>query len=343
MSAQSRLRDLLRDHVAPVLRARGFAGSGQDFHRQVEGNWAAINFQRDRYSTKAQLRFTVNLGTASTVVRVEDGFAPDEPAAEVDCHWRTRLGELLPPKRDLWWTVGADMTDADIARLGQELASHLADVAVPKLTEMATDEAILAAHLPAEPAAGLAPMSMDVIGPILRRLGPSPRFEHYLQVIDEDGATSASLYTMFDGFPPVLGPKRIAARLEKLSAKGFAPRQQAIMDLGYAPHSEEIRAAIRPFLDDANKWFRAPAAEALGRLGDRASLPRLLEMVRHDQARRTAVYAAFALARLDRAATVAERPQIRRAITERRERAVGHDRAALSRLLRQMAGVQGGE
>jgi hypothetical protein len=29
-SAQARLRYLLRDHVAPVLREHGFAGSGQD-------------------------------------------------------------------------------------------------------------------------------------------------------------------------------------------------------------------------------------------------------------------------------------------------------------------------
>jgi hypothetical protein len=63
---------------------------------------------------------------------------------------------------------------------------------------------------------------------------------------------------------------------------------------------------------------------------------RLGERIGRDD-RRTAVYAAFALARLDRAASAEQRREIRRAITGRCERAVGQNRAALAHLLRQLA------
>lgn len=339
VTAQARLRDLLRDHVAPVLREHGFVGSGQDFHRRYGDNWAAINFQRDKYSTKAELRFLVNLGTASTVVRVEDGFAPDEPAAEMECHWRTRLTALLPGMHDDWWSVGAAMSDADATSLGREMAGHLAGKGVPKMAEMASDEAILAVYLPGEALPGLTPAWMDVIGPILRRHGPPERLARYLAVVDANGARSASLYTMFDDFPPRLGPTGIAKRLEKLAAGRGWPRE-LISELGYAPPSNEVKGALRPFLDHADHHLRGFAAEALGRLGDTSVVPRLLDIVRHEPARETAVRTAFALNRLDKSLASDMRGQVRAAIGERRERAVGHDRAALSHLLRQLAADQ---
>jgi hypothetical protein len=82
--------------------------------------------------------------------------------------------------------------------------------------------------------------------------------------------------------------------------------------------------------------LRFAAAWALARLGDVSVVPRLLEMVRDEPARFVAVHAAFALARLDPLLDVAQRTQGRDAVRARRERAAGHDRAALSELLRRM-------
>ena len=143
---------------------------------------------------------------------------------------------------------------------------------------------------------------------------------------------------MFDDCPPAaLGPVRIRKRLERLSATHSGTRQQAIIDLGYATPTDAIKAAVRPFLEDANRYLRWAAAQALGRLGDVSAVPRLVDMVRHDPDRHTAVHAAFALARMDHAVAPAVRSRVRDVIAERRERAVGHDRAALSELLRRMA------
>ncbi len=336
-TAQSMLRELLRVHVAPALRAHGYNGSGQNFHRRIDGNWAAINIQRDRYSTADEVRFTINLGTASTVVRMEDGEAPDDPADEVRCHWRTRLGDLLPGHRDTWWTVNARMRSAELDVLGETLATHLVDAALAMLDRMAPDEAILRTYLNGEPKPGLSSADMDVIGPILRRLGPAERFARYLAVIDADGADAASAYTMWDDFPPAaLGPARIAKRMARLTAKGFEPRQQAIIDLGYATPDDTIRGAIRPALDDPDWRIRFAAAQSLGRLGDVSVVRRLMAIVADEPVRMVAVHAAFALRRLDQLLEEGDRHQLRATIRDRRDRAVGHDRAALSHLIAEM-------
>ena len=338
-TAQLILRDLLRQHVAPVLRGRGFGGSGQDFHRRIDGNWAAINVQRYRYSTADDVRFTINLGTASTAVRDEDGFPPDEPAREINCHWRARIGDLLPKPADTWWSVRSDAPASRIAALGNTIAGHLADRAVPKLEVMASDEAILATVLDGEPRPGLSTAQMDIVGPILRRLGPPERLTQYLEMLDmpAEGEAAAWVYTFFDPYPTArMGEKRIEQRLEKLDARGFEPRQQAIIDLGFAQRSDRIVGAIRPALDDGDWRIRFAAAQALGRLGDRQSAPRLVEMVRYEPVRSAAVHAAFALVRLDRSLDAAGRSETRAAIADRRDRAVGHDRAALSHLIRSL-------
>jgi len=133
-----------------------------------------------------------------------------------------------------------------------------------------------------------------------------------------------------------MGARRIEQRLEKLNSSGFEPRQQALIDLGFAPPDERIVRAIRPCLDDGDWRIRFAAAQALGRLGDAASSPRLAEMVRAEPVRSAAVHAAFALVRLDRSLDAAGRAETRAAIGNRRERAVGHDRAALSHLRRSL-------
>jgi HEAT repeat protein len=335
-TAQVVLRDLLRTSVAPVLRDHGYTGSGQDFHRRIDGNWASINVQRDRHSTAEEVRFTVNLGTASTAVRIEDGFTPDEPARDGDCHWRIRFVTLLSSRRDTWWTVRSTMATAATGKLGRTLAGEITDRGLPILAAMARDEAILGNVLAGEPRPGLSPAQMDVVGPILRRIGPPARLDRFLEILDEpsEGDAAARTYKFIREIRRTrMGNKRVARRLRNLGAVRFEPRQRAILDLGYAQPTEQIRSAIRPALDDPDWRVRFAAAQALGLLGDGSAAPRLATMVRSDPVRTVAVYAAFALARLDGSLDPSMRAEIRSAVEDRRERAVGHDRAALTHLL----------
>ena len=161
----------------------------------------------------------------------------------------------------------------------------------------------------------------------------------WLAILDQPGEGEAAikLYTLYDDYPPGrMGAKRIEQRINKLNATGFEPRQAALLDLGFAPPDERILRLIRPFLDDDDWRFRFAASHSLGRLGDAAAAPALAAMVRNEPARFAAVHAAFALVRLDRLLDSAGRAETRAAIADRRERAVGHDRAALSHLIRSL-------
>ena len=225
-------------------------------------------------------------------------------------------------------------------KLGRKLAGQLTKRAIPKLVAMSRDEAILGTVLAGEPRRGLSPAEMDVVGPILRRVGPPARFHRFLEILEEppEGDAAARTYRFFRASPRTpMGRKRVAKRLGRLNAVRFEPRRRAILDLGHAQPTARILSAIRPALEDPDWRVRFAAAQTLGLLGDRSAALRLTTMVRSDPVRAVAVYAAFALARLDASLDPSMRAEIRSAVEDRRERAVGHDRAALTHLVWSLA------
>ena len=95
MTAQDDFDALVRESVAPALREYGFKRSKATFHRRVEGAWQVINFQKNKWSRREHVLFTVNLGTAI------DALADDPPAwstrgwpLEYECHFRQRVSAL---------------------------------------------------------------------------------------------------------------------------------------------------------------------------------------------------------------------------------------------------------
>ncbi len=52
-----------------------------------------MGFQKSRYNTKDTVEFTINLGAA---------YAPTSHG-----YWHDRIGEVMPARRDTWWTLRA--------------------------------------------------------------------------------------------------------------------------------------------------------------------------------------------------------------------------------------------
>jgi hypothetical protein len=52
---------MLRDEIAPELRAAGFKGSRQSFDLPSESHWAVLGFQKSAWSDRQRVTFTVNL------------------------------------------------------------------------------------------------------------------------------------------------------------------------------------------------------------------------------------------------------------------------------------------
>lgn len=117
--------------IAPSLKEHGFVKNSNRFYLKGENNCGLIDFQKSTKSTPSEVVFTINVGVRSDAL--VDFFDPDaldkRPTIE-DCHWRSRIGFLLPGKCDKWWVI--DSFDS-LENLKYELALCVTDIAIPAL------------------------------------------------------------------------------------------------------------------------------------------------------------------------------------------------------------------
>ena len=112
-TAQAIYADMLRLQIGPRLRALGFTGSGASYVLRDDERWLIVGFQKDRYSTAAIVRFTVNLTAADkrawAKAHAEQQWLPARPSgnARYPVGETIRLGGLMPPGLDHWWAVEA--------------------------------------------------------------------------------------------------------------------------------------------------------------------------------------------------------------------------------------------
>lgn len=127
------------------LAPNGFIDASGLVWRQVNDTVVVLEVQKDRkYSSKEEVRFTVNAGISVDALRDFVAAAGGPSASEVPpperCHWRQRVGQLLPEQSDVWWSV-SDEQGAQSAC--DEIASGLIGIALPKVEAMASSEALV--------------------------------------------------------------------------------------------------------------------------------------------------------------------------------------------------------
>jgi len=121
---------LFRHFVAPVrsaLRAEGFSGSSSLFQRPSNDVVHLVQLQRSRYPAPATMKVTVNLAVWVNVLapaRAGHLDPPNEPGA----YWRERIGFLMQPRRDHWWSF-SDVVESQKA--GTEASVLLITAAMP--------------------------------------------------------------------------------------------------------------------------------------------------------------------------------------------------------------------
>jgi hypothetical protein len=122
---------MVRDVLAPALRAAGIRGSGQRFDASDEVSWAIIGLQKSRWNSGADVRFTVNLFVADRAdweaARTARPGLPAIPTANTrySTGTSTRIGRLLPAGEDLWWVL---QPGVDATALGREVADAILGV-----------------------------------------------------------------------------------------------------------------------------------------------------------------------------------------------------------------------
>jgi hypothetical protein len=140
---------MLRDDVAPRLRALGFTGSGQNFALPSATHWALLGFQKSDFSDRGRVAFTINLTVVGREAW-EQGSRDAWPAQPVrppganwglppmleevfrGAYWHSRIGLVMPGSRDRWWNVLADADNGDVA---VAVVAEIEEFALPAMRE----------------------------------------------------------------------------------------------------------------------------------------------------------------------------------------------------------------
>lgn len=131
---RARILTAMRDVLAPV----GFRKAGPTSRRTVNDVVQLVNLQSSTSSTAGCLIVTVNLAVFSTTLSTLLG-ATDLKPTVWDGHWRERIGHLSPAREDRWWRVEKP---EEVDQAAGEIAALLSDVALPKLEQLGSTDAL---------------------------------------------------------------------------------------------------------------------------------------------------------------------------------------------------------
>lgn len=109
-----------------LLRPLGFKRRGSTLRLVRNDVSGLINFQRSSWSSREEIRFTINVGVVYGTLLARR-VALDR-ALECDAHVWGRLCSLSHRGQDHWWTI---IPSTDIAGLSAEVASEVSRYALP--------------------------------------------------------------------------------------------------------------------------------------------------------------------------------------------------------------------
>lgn len=98
--SKPRIETAIAMHLAPILRADGFKGSGRQFRRTV-GKWThVVQVQSHRYDSGFCVNMSIHpVGVLDFGRKVHD----PKKILEVDCRFRSRMTDD-PNREDQWWS-----------------------------------------------------------------------------------------------------------------------------------------------------------------------------------------------------------------------------------------------
>jgi hypothetical protein len=128
-TAQEAFKEMLQSAISPALRALGFKGSGQTFELADERFWALLGFQKSLASDRSMVKFTVNfcvIDKAQYSAREEASYLPPKPMPNIrgGPGWWERIGEVLPQRHDVWWTLRGGPAAALAQKVVLAIAAH---------------------------------------------------------------------------------------------------------------------------------------------------------------------------------------------------------------------------
>lgn len=121
------------------LKPLGFKKAGDSFFYNQDSNIGLINFQKSNSSPSGIILFTINIGVYSSSLNIFDRPEIKSKPLISDCHWRQRIGFLLPKKQDHWWQINDAILLPDLVN---EILDVLKTVAIPEMKKWISDQSL---------------------------------------------------------------------------------------------------------------------------------------------------------------------------------------------------------
>nr|WP_315835559.1 DUF4304 domain-containing protein [Bradyrhizobium prioritasuperba] len=141
MSAAKSFKDFKQCLVKHLWPA-GFVGADGLLSRKVNDTVVVLQVQKHRKSSGDEIVFTINTGISVDALRT-DAFS-EASATKVlrpeSCHWRQRLGRLLPAQTDVWWSL---RDERDVRSTCDEIVEGLMGQALPRIDEAASSASLI--------------------------------------------------------------------------------------------------------------------------------------------------------------------------------------------------------
>ena len=136
-SAQQIYSLMMKERVAPALRALGFKGSERAFTLPADGFIAQLGFQKSNHSDQLEVLVTANISAVSLAAwdeaRERWPHLPTRPSPNTaygPFFWQQRVPNLLPSRSPAWWRVSAHDEPGVV---GDDIVGAVRDYALPAL------------------------------------------------------------------------------------------------------------------------------------------------------------------------------------------------------------------
>ncbi|MBS1780160.1 MAG: DUF4304 domain-containing protein [Bacteroidetes bacterium] len=129
------------DSTTSVFKQNGFRKKLNNFYIESSKNYAVVNFQKSKESTKQTTIFTINFGVYSNVLGQFEHRHENLVMPQIEqCHWHARIGAFMPGSPDFWWK--ADISD-DISNIVSNLSVTIQNTIIPEINKHISDEDLI--------------------------------------------------------------------------------------------------------------------------------------------------------------------------------------------------------
>lgn len=143
-TASQRFSNVLKKGLIPILKINGFKRQGHNFYKSLDDISHTINIQKDKWSTKDEIKFTFNVGIFSNKYWLSEfdfdntGFIPAFPK-ESESIIRKRIGELKFGD-DYWYSVESQRLER---KLIKDVENDIKEFVLPFLNTINTTKDLI--------------------------------------------------------------------------------------------------------------------------------------------------------------------------------------------------------